>query len=336
MTEQTFHRWLLILMCIAALSAAQRDDRLGALSVTRVDDLVITGGTDATGVVTARAGVRLADPAVGPLFSSGSGAPAFTAPRGSLYLQTDTAAVYQNTDGATTWAPVASASGTTQTNNLQVGGTTDAVGVVTARAGVRLMTPASGPLLSSGTGVPAGTGAQGSLYMRTDVAQVYQNTDGATAWSQLGGGGGIPVFSGVWAHNDTHGAIAVTTNTTTPLSLQDETYDTGNYHSTSSNQTLFYPPTNGYYMIVGSFRWNDINGTPGWVEMSILLNGFPALCLDTQYSAVALKTFVQQCTAITYMTTTDYIRMTASQQSGATVNVNVTKEYGVRMTRLGS
>lgn len=49
---------------------------------------------------------------------------------------------------------------------------------------------AAGPLFLSGTGSPNGAvaAAQGSLFVRTDVPAIYQNTDGATAWTQLGGG----------------------------------------------------------------------------------------------------------------------------------------------------
>lgn len=39
------------------------------------------------------------------------------------------------------------------------------------------------------TGVPVFTARLGSLAIRSDVAELYQNTDGATAWSLIGGGG---------------------------------------------------------------------------------------------------------------------------------------------------
>lgn len=43
------------------------------------------------------------------------------------------------------------------------------------------------------TGVPAFQAAQGSLAMRTDVAEVYQNTNGGSTWGLVGGGGsGLP------------------------------------------------------------------------------------------------------------------------------------------------
>ena len=37
------------------------------------------------------------------LLESGNGSPDHTSPKGSLYVDQDTAKVYQNTDGATNW-----------------------------------------------------------------------------------------------------------------------------------------------------------------------------------------------------------------------------------------
>lgn len=49
----------------------------------------------------------------GPTLTTGSGVPSASAARGSLYLRTATAQLYQNTDGATTWALIsATVSGT--------------------------------------------------------------------------------------------------------------------------------------------------------------------------------------------------------------------------------
>ena len=50
------------------------------------------------------------------------------------------------------------------------------------------------PYIEKGVGSPNGTltRPQGSLFLRTDVAQLWQNTDGATTWVQAGAGGGTP------------------------------------------------------------------------------------------------------------------------------------------------
>ncbi len=79
-------------------------------TVTAVDELTIASTTDATGVVTARAGVRLTTLTTGPIFISGTGDPngSVTATIGSMRLRTDTAQVHQNTTGGTVWVPVGS------------------------------------------------------------------------------------------------------------------------------------------------------------------------------------------------------------------------------------
>jgi len=76
----------------------------------------------------------------------------------------------------------------TRVNDLEITGTTNGSGVITARSGVRLTTVTTGPIFVSGTGSPNGVLAatQGSMYLRTDTAQIYQNTDGAMAWTQIG------------------------------------------------------------------------------------------------------------------------------------------------------
>ena len=75
----------------------------------------------------------------------------------------------------------------TRLDNVEIAGTTDATGNVIARAGVQLTAPTTGPTIKSGTGGPNGavTATLGSLFVRTDTAQVFQNTDGAQAWQVL-------------------------------------------------------------------------------------------------------------------------------------------------------
>lgn len=92
----------------------------------------------------------------------------------------------------------------TRVDNLEINGTTNGSGVITARSGVRLTTVTTGPILTSGTGDPNGavSATQGSVFLRTDTAQVYSNTDGAMAWAEVGGSSGgnglfAPVMSTV-------------------------------------------------------------------------------------------------------------------------------------------
>lgn len=60
------------------------------------------------------------------------------------------------------------------------------------------------------TGVPAFVAPQGSLALRSDTAALYQNTDGATTWTLVGGGsGGLPfVATNEWYVDATAAASA--------------------------------------------------------------------------------------------------------------------------------
>ena len=78
----------------------------------------------------------------------------------------------------------------TRVNNLEVTGTTQATGEVAAITGIRLTNATTGPFVRSGIGDPNGaiTATQGSLFVRTDTVQVWQNTNGAQVWIQIGSG----------------------------------------------------------------------------------------------------------------------------------------------------
>lgn len=109
-------------------------------STTRVDDLEIQGTTQATGLMTLLGGMNIVT--------------------GSLSVQED----------------------------VGVGGFLGVTGEVKTIAGLRLTNTATGPTVTSGTGDPNGsiTAPVGSVRLRSDTAELYQNTDGATAWSQVG------------------------------------------------------------------------------------------------------------------------------------------------------
>jgi hypothetical protein len=63
-----------------------------------------------------------------------------------------------------------------------------------------------------GSGAPTASAARGSLYLRSDGGGPYVNTDGATAWSTIGGGGasvtvgttppGSPSDGALWYYSD--------------------------------------------------------------------------------------------------------------------------------------
>jgi hypothetical protein len=75
----------------------------------------------------------------------------------------------------------------TLTGNLTVAGTGDFTQLLLARAGLQLAS-GSGPTIKTITSDPNGavSGTRGDLLLRTNSAALYQNTDGATAWTSIG------------------------------------------------------------------------------------------------------------------------------------------------------
>jgi hypothetical protein len=215
MNDTVFHRWFaLALLAITGLALVQ-EPVYRALSTTRVNNLEISGTTDATGEMTARGGVRLTTPTTGPTLTSGSGAPAGSAAKGSIYFRTDTATVHQNTDGATAWAQIGGTSGTTTVNVIQIGGT-------------------AGPTLENGTGVPASSKGKGSIFTRTDSnGGLYWNKDGATTW--------VPVAESLGSVSTSSSSC---TSACTNVNLSTEgTIDWAWYGSINAIQPVWTPTT---------------------------------------------------------------------------------------------
>lgn len=80
------------------------------------------------------------------------------------------------------------------TNDATIGGALDVGGAAIIGAGAVLLgsTPTS-PAILQGAFSPNGvlTASRGTLFLRTDAAQLWQNTDGISAWSQVGSGSGL-------------------------------------------------------------------------------------------------------------------------------------------------
>jgi len=156
------------------------------------------------------------------------------------------------------------ATSTSRFDNVEISGTTDGTGIVTARAGVRLTTPTTGPIFISGSGVPASSATKGSLYLRTDTAQVYQNTDGATTWTQVGApvtSGGSSIFgSGVDGVVTFDGRANPCDNaTTTCASLASTTYTlTRNISPTNMSVAGGYTVKVAGFLFIGN---GTISGT---------------------------------------------------------------------------
>lgn len=129
----------------------------------------------------------------------------------------------------------------TLTGSLQVG--------TTIRIG-----GATGPTFSSGSGAPAATQPRGSIYLRTDVAGVFQNTDGATTWSQLG-----QVTPSVAAVDD--GAYGASLNFSTFGNVDwfssSVPGPSASYAPTGAPATATHHKLTGGY-IAGTWRWRNV------------------------------------------------------------------------------
>lgn len=191
-----------------------------------------------------------------------------------------------------------------------VSATADVTGEAVACGGLRLSS-LTGPTASSGSGDPNGTvsGALGSLYVRTDVAELWQNTGGSTGWSKIEAGGGGSTFSGVSAYSN-----GVQTNASGWVSLiyDQENYDTDSYHSTTVDNTKFFVPSAGYYHITaGVSLYSDF-----WYP--------PALCVTTDSVSSGVLRLVQYPTFFNQLSlsVTSYLAAGSHIEVFAYYNIN--------------
>lgn len=215
--------------------------------------------------------------------------------------------------------------------DLAVGGTTDTTGETIARSGVRLSAPTTGPIIRSGTGSPNGvvSATAGSLWVRTDSPQLYQNTDGATAWSQVAG---TAAFSGASVYNV--GSQSVNNNTVTAITYNTEEYDTDNYHSTVSNTSRLTVPTTAKYLVSVTLYFDA--ATVGVREIDITKNvGATTLAVQAGGDQGGVPA-IQNVTFTANLTAGDYIETNAFQTKGVAVNVIGASYAKFQITRVGS
>lgn len=134
--------------------------------------------------------------------------------------------------------------------------TTTTVGETIARSGVRLTSPSSGPIMISGTSDPNGvvSATIGSLFVQTDTPAVWQNTDGSTAWTQIGAGGG-GAFSGVSTYSTSAQTMPANIWTRVSYNASPPYYDTDAYQTSA---TAFTAPGAGYYHITAGVQIGNL------------------------------------------------------------------------------
>ena len=170
---------------------------------------------------------------------------------------------------------------------------------------------------------PAGIAAHalvGSAHTATGLTagHVLQAT-GATTFAF---GASYPAFVGVRAYNNAD--ITVNTGASTLITLNSENYDTGGFHSTSSNTSRLTVPTGfgGYYQVIGHVRF-AATATTTWRQIRLERNsaGTPTtanlFALVTAHSSTNIVTDVE-CSATVLLSAGDYVELFASTGENTT------------------
>lgn len=155
-------------------------------------------------------------------------------------------------------------------------------GEVVGQAGVRLTAKTTGPILISGSGDPNGvvSATIGSMFLRTDVASLYQNLDGATAWTQVSGGSGVGAGAfGSWYSTATQSASA--DDTATAVTLNTVVGESG--VTLSGGNTLTFSAT-GWYNLQYSLQVTSEHPQLEDVDVWLRLNGLDLADSDSSYT----------------------------------------------------
>jgi hypothetical protein len=130
-------------------------------------------------------------------------------------------------------------------------------------------------------------------------------------------------------------AQSVANNTDTPLSMDAEEIDTDNMHSTVTNTSRVTAQTAGRFQLSGGTSY--ASNTTGRRAASYRLNGAPMLGTQAAITAAGATADVQPTgrTLTTYLNVGDYVELVAYQDSGGSLNTQVTTgqqpRFSVRM-----
>jgi hypothetical protein len=151
--------------------------------------------------------------------------------------------------------------------------------------------------------------------------QVLKVTAGVPAW------GAAPAAShiGVRVKGSSNQTIANTTFTILPFN--QETYDTSNFHDTSTNNSRLTIPSglSGYYYVYANLNWNG--STSGYRRQQIYKNGSTsAFEVDIAFSQDIWMN-VHSSTTL-YLSATDYLEMRVYQTSGGSRSIHMGETVG--------
>jgi len=128
---------------------------------------------------------------------------------------------------------------------------------------------------------------------------------------------------GARVYNDA--AIPIANSTTTFLTFNSERFDTGGFHSESSNTGRLTAPTDGLYLIGAHIRWATDATPSGRRQIVLMVNGADAIALEEPAIAVnvAIPMF-QGLSSLYELAAGDYVEVRVFQSSGASLNVDAT------------
>jgi hypothetical protein len=112
------------------------------------------------------------------------------------------------------------------------------------------------------------------------------------------------------------------------ITFNSESWDVGDYHSTSSNTQRLVAPATGYYLL--SWRVPFGSGAAGFRNLALYLNGSSVGTLDSTRVATTTTALLSGCMEFP-LTAADYIEVRASQNSGGDVDV-VGGVWGTRVS----
>lgn len=134
-------------------------------------------------------------------------------------------------------------------------------------------------------------------------------------------------------YNDAN--IAVATGVGTALTFNTERYDTGNFHSTSSNTSRLTAPTAGLYTVGACVAWAG-NAT-GVRAASLRVNGTDVIAREL-VDIDSATTHTHNVSTEYQLAAGDYVEVVVAQDSGGNLNVTANGNYSPEfwIHRIGS
>jgi hypothetical protein len=164
------------------------------------------------------------------------------------------------------------------------------------------------------------------------TGQVLTVAGGVPSWATPASGS---TFAGVKVFGSTVGTLTLSDATTTSIPWDGEKYDTDGFHDNATNNNRLTVPTGyaGTYLVTGKIYWN--NAAAGTRQVTLSKNT-TAIALYYAFPSTTQPFTVQFSTTIN-LTVGDYVKLTANQNSGGNLDIEISDNYGeFTLTYLGA